>query len=108
MFCAIFKRFCGLAVQGFEFTLNNLGNESVALTKGQQIGSVETVVVVPENDPVWAESSMAVLLCQTKSEIERNKQIKRAIANWSAVDISRKRPNGTNVIDPIQCICSFR
>ena len=41
--------------------------------------SVEPAVVVPENDPVWAESSTAVLLCQTRSEIERSKQLKEQL-----------------------------
>ena len=60
----------------FWITLNNWGNESVTSTKGKQVGSVEPAVVVLENDPVWAESSMAVLLCQTRGETERNKQLK--------------------------------
>ena len=43
------------------------------------MGSVEPAVVIPENDPVWAESSTAVLLCQASSEAKRNKQLKEEL-----------------------------
>ena len=43
------------------------------------MGSVEPAVVIPENDPVWAESSTAVLLCQASSEAKMNKQLKEEL-----------------------------
>ena len=49
------------------------------MTKGQQVGSVEPAVVIREKDPVWAESSTAVLLCQASSEAKRNKQLKEEL-----------------------------
>ena len=74
-----FQEILWAGITRFWITLNNWGNESVTLTKGQQVGSVEPAVVISENDPVWAELSTAVLMCQASSETKRNKQLKEEL-----------------------------
>ena len=51
--------------------INNWGPEPVTLAKGQQVGRVEPATIVPEDDPLWEDSSVQVLLCQNNSDPAR-------------------------------------
>ena len=48
----------------FKIVLNNWGTKSLSLAKGQQVGSVEPADIVPEDDPVWEDTEVQVLLCK--------------------------------------------
>lgn len=56
-------------------TLNNLGDTSIALTQGQQVGSVEPAEIVSRNDPVFSDIETQVLLCHAKNETEQIQEL---------------------------------
>ena len=59
--------------------INNWGPEPVTLAKGQQVGRVEPAVIVPEDDPVWEDSSVQVLLCQDKNDPARLQKLQKQL-----------------------------
>ena len=56
-------------------SLNNWGSEPITLFKGQQIGYIEPAGIVPEDDPVWTDSSVQVLVCQDMNDPARLRQL---------------------------------
>jgi len=60
-------------------SLNNWESEPIKLIKGQQVGHVEPVGIVPEDDPVWKDSSVQVLMCQNENDPARLQQLKEQL-----------------------------
>ena len=74
----------------FKITLNNWGIEPLTLPEGQQVGSVELADIVPEDDPVWEDSEVQVLLCQATNEAERREELKKHLQFGSDI-VSQER-----------------
>ena len=60
-------------------SLSNWGSEPVTLAKGQQVGLIEPVGILPGDDPVWKDSSTQVLLCQNKNHSARLQQLREQL-----------------------------
>jgi len=60
-------------------SLNNWGSEPIKLIKGQQVGHVESVGIVLEDDPVWKDPSVQVLLCQVGNNPARLQQLQEQL-----------------------------
>ena len=59
--------------------MNNWGIEPVTLGRGQQVGVIEPVTMVPADDPLWTEEEVQVLLCHsddmdTEARVEELRQ----------------------------------
>jgi len=60
-------------------SINNWESEPVTLAKGQQVGQVEQAVIVPEEEPVWENSSVQILLCQNKNDPTRLQKLQEQL-----------------------------
>ena len=70
--------------------MNNWGTEPLTVTRDQQVGTIESGVIVPQVDPVWEDTSdMQVRLCETsstdletrKTELQMQLQIGEQLSN---------------------------
>ena len=70
------------------------------------MGSVELVDIVPEDDPVWEDSEVQVLLCQATNEAERREELKKQLRFGSDIVSQERDQMETNVVNPIRCVRS--